>query len=75
MFSARETQEHPYYDTEVIPDDGDDILSEDEKKRRAADDLADYLSHSISFPQSTDYALRRPDAQKQKGAASQEPKV
>lgn len=78
MFSARSTQRHSYYDTEVRPacdDDNDDLmstLSEEEKKERATHDLSDYLSHTISFPQpSTDFYSRHHDAQK----VSQEPKV
>lgn len=45
MFSAKE-HHHPYYDDDPFIDD---------EKSRASDDLSDYLSHSISYSQHTDF--------------------
>lgn len=50
MFSAKETQYYDYFDSDITLDDDDDDQGDtsEEKKPRATDDLADYLSHCIS---------------------------
>lgn len=61
MSSANEIQ-HPYYDMEYIP--------KCDENKQASDDLADYLSHSISYSQHSDYYSQN---SQQRGL--QEPKV